>query len=42
MLFSAQAAEGGKTSSEAHGCGVHGRSWGAFCGGVGAGARVLV
>lgn len=26
----------------AHGCGVHGRSWGAFCGGVEADARVLV
>lgn len=26
----------------AHGCGVHGHSWGAFCGGVEADAHVLV
>lgn len=42
MLFSAQAGEGGKTSFVAHGCGVHGRSWGAFCGGVEEDAHVLV
>ena len=41
-LSSAQAGEGGMTWSEARGCGVRGRSWGAFCGGVEADARVLV
>lgn len=42
MQFSARAAGGGKTWSVARGCGVRGRSWGAFCGGAEAGAHGLV
>lgn len=41
MRFSARAAGGGKTWSAARGCGVRGRSWGAFCGGVAVDARAL-
>lgn len=41
-LSFAQADEDGKTWFVARGCGVRGRSWGAFCVGVAAGARVLV